>query len=87
MAAEELQANPSPRVAVATTRRGGAERVHLGLDGARPGFTEIRANATVSSPNASAAQLQELCQYVQDTSPVRDCLANPVPVRTTLEIV
>jgi uncharacterized OsmC-like protein len=62
-------------------------RPFLGLDGARPGFTEIRAYGTVSSPNATAAQLQELCQYVQDTSPVRDCLANPVPVRTTLEIV
>jgi hypothetical protein len=23
---------------------------------------------------------------VQDTSPVRDCLANPIPVTTTLEI-
>jgi hypothetical protein len=25
--------------------------------------------------NATAAQLEELCQYVQDTSPVRDILA------------
>jgi hypothetical protein len=24
---------------------------------------------------------------VQDSSPVRDCLANPVPVKTTLEIL
>jgi hypothetical protein len=40
----------------------------------------------VSGPNASADQLTELCQYVQDTSPVRDILANPVPVKTSLEI-
>ena len=62
-------------------------RPFLGLDGPRPGFTEIRAKGTVSSPNASKEQLVELCQYVQDTSPVRDSLANPIPVKTTLTIV
>jgi uncharacterized OsmC-like protein len=62
-------------------------RAFLGLEGGRPGFTRIRATGRVSSPNATDEQLQELCQYVQDTSPVRDCLANPVPVETTLEIV
>jgi hypothetical protein len=36
----------------------------------------------VKSPNASTKQLEEPCQYVQDTSPVRDCLANPIPVKT-----
>ncbi|RAX45893.1 OsmC family peroxiredoxin [Arthrobacter sp. AQ5-06] len=61
-------------------------RPFLGLDGPRPGFTAIRATARVSSPNATPEQLQALCRYVQDTSPVRDCLANPVPVHTTLEI-
>jgi hypothetical protein len=30
--------------------------------------------------------LDELSRYVQDTSPVRDCLTNPIPVTTTLEI-
>ena len=59
----------------------------LGLDGQRPGFTAIRARGYVSSPNASREQLEELCQYVQDTSPVRDSLVNPVPVETTLEVV
>jgi uncharacterized OsmC-like protein len=59
----------------------------LGLDGPRPGFTAVRATARVSSPNARAEQLEELCRYVQDTSPVRDCLANPIPVTTTLEVV
>jgi hypothetical protein len=61
-------------------------RSFLGLDGSRAGFTEIRAKARVSSPNASKEQLVELCQYVQDTSPVRDSLANPIPVTTALEV-
>lgn len=62
-------------------------RPFLGLDGQRPGFTEIRAKGKVSSPNATQEQLAELCQYVQDTSPVRDTLANAVPVETTLEVL
>lgn len=62
-------------------------RPFLGLPGDRPGFTAIRAKGIVSSPNATPAQLEELCQYVQDTSPVRDCLAHPIPVTTTLEVV
>lgn len=59
----------------------------LGLDGPRAGFTEIRAEGTVSSPNATKEQLVEICQYVQDTSPVRDSLAHPIPIKTTLEVV
>ncbi|UVJ41278.1 OsmC family protein [Arthrobacter sp. CJ23] len=61
-------------------------RRFLGVDGPRAGFTAIRAHARVSSPNGTPEQLRSLCQYVQDTSPVRDSLANPVPVETTLEI-
>jgi uncharacterized OsmC-like protein len=59
----------------------------LGLDGPRPGFTEIRVTGTVSSPDASTGELEELCRYVQETSPVRDTLVAPVPVRTTLDVV
>ena len=59
----------------------------LGLKGPRPGFTAIRATARVSSANATPGQLQDLCRYVQDTSPVRDCLASPIPVETVLEVV
>ena len=59
----------------------------LGLEGPRAGFTAIRATSWVKSPNARKEQLEELCQYVQDTSPVRDCLANPIPVTTDLVIV
>ncbi len=62
-------------------------RAFLGLDGPRPGFTAIRATGRVSSPNATHEQLEQLCQAVQDTSPVRDSLANPVPVETTLEVL
>lgn len=54
---------------------------------ARPGFNEIRARAWVRSPNATTEQLEELCQYVQDTSPVRDILANSVPVTTSMEVL
>jgi uncharacterized OsmC-like protein len=59
----------------------------LGLAGERAGFTEIRARAWVRSPNATVRQLEELCQYVQDTSPVRDILTNPVLVKTDLEVL
>lgn len=62
-------------------------RPFLGLDGQRPGFTNIRVTGKVSSTNADRRQLEELCQYVQETSPVRDSLANPVPVETTLEVI
>ena len=62
-------------------------RPFLGLEGARPGFTAIRARGRVSSPNATSEQLEDLCRYVQDTSPVRDSLANAVPIETTLELV
>lgn len=63
-------------------------RNFLGLgDETRPGFSEIRAKAYVKAPQASAEELRELCSYVQDTSPVRDVLANPVPVSTTIEVI
>jgi uncharacterized OsmC-like protein len=55
-------------------------------EGPRPGFTEIRVRARARAANATAAELQALCEYVQQTSPVGDILANPVPVSTTLEV-
>jgi uncharacterized OsmC-like protein len=61
-------------------------RRFLGLDGPRAGFSEIRVTGHVSSPNATEEQLTELCQHVQDTSPVRDVLAAPVPVHTSLTV-
>ena len=59
----------------------------LGLGKGRPGFTEIRVKSRVKSPNANREDLESLCHYVQDTSPVRDILANPTPVKTELEVV
>lgn len=53
----------------------------------RPGFTEIRARARVKASGATEQELTELCAYVQATSPVKDVLANPVPVVTTIEVV
>lgn len=55
-------------------------------EGPRPGFTEIRVKGRARAKNASPEELEKLCQYVQDTSPVKDILANPVPVKTSLEI-
>lgn len=62
-------------------------RTFVGLEGPRAGFTAIRAKNWVKLPNATTEQLEELCQYVQDTSPVRDCLANPIPVTTDLVVL
>ena len=62
-------------------------RSFLGLEGPRPGFTRIRATGRVASPNATQDQLEELCRYVQETSPVRDTLANPTAIETTLEVL
>ena len=59
----------------------------LGLGGPRAGFSAIRAKSWVRSPNATREQLEELCQYVQDTSPVRDILAGAVPVMTDLVVL
>jgi uncharacterized OsmC-like protein len=62
-------------------------RNFLGISGeVRPGFSEIRAKVLVKAPGASEQDLKELCAYVQDTSPVKDVLENPVPVETTIEV-
>jgi uncharacterized OsmC-like protein len=61
-------------------------RNFLGLSSElRPGFSEIRARARVKA-GASEQELKDLCAYVQETSPVRDVLANGVPVTTALEL-
>lgn len=56
----------------------------LGLsETVRPGFERITFTATVKA-DASRAQLEELCEYVQRTSPVLDIIRNPVPVSISL---
>lgn len=57
----------------------------LGIDkSVRPGAQEIRVNVRLESPAASKEQLQELIVAMEKASPIRDTLANPVNVRTTL---
>lgn len=62
-------------------------RTFVGLGGGpRAGFTEIRVKGIAKASNADAATLEDLCQYVQDTSPVRDIIANATPVVTDLVV-
>ena len=53
-------------------------------DSVRPGAKQIRVRVHVSSPTASVEQLHDLTDAVQERSPIRDTLANPVDVATTL---
>jgi uncharacterized OsmC-like protein len=50
----------------------------------RPGYEGIRVSYRVKS-DAPRQEIEELCQYVQDTSPVMDIIRNPVPVQVVLE--
>ncbi len=61
-------------------------RPFLGIetDGERPGYEGIRVSYRVKS-DAPREEIEELCKYVQDTSPVMDIIRNPVPVRVELE--
>lgn len=57
----------------------------LGLDDSvRPGLQEIRVTARIDAPNATREELEQLVRAVEARSPIRDTLASPVPVRTTL---
>lgn len=57
----------------------------LGLNSAvRPGIQQLRVNVQLDSPNASRQELQDLIEAVQKNSPIRDTIANPVEVVTTL---
>lgn len=56
----------------------------LGLsDKVRPGYQNVRLTYRVKS-DAPRRKLEELCEYVQRTSPVLDIIRNPVPVSVTL---
>lgn len=60
-------------------------RAFLGLSKeVRPGYESIRLSYRVKS-DAPREKIEELCDYVQKTSPVLDMLRNPVPVTVTLE--
>jgi uncharacterized OsmC-like protein len=57
----------------------------LGLsDKVRPGYQNIQVKYRVKA-DAPREKLEELCEYVQRTSPVLDIIRNPVPVSVTLE--
>jgi uncharacterized OsmC-like protein len=57
----------------------------LGLsDQVRAGYSEVRVRYRVQA-DAPREKLEELCEYVQRTSPVMDMIRNPVPV--TVELV
>ena len=57
----------------------------LGLsDKTRPGYENIKVSYKVNC-DASREEVEELCEYVQKTSPVLDIIKNPVPV--TVELV
>jgi uncharacterized OsmC-like protein len=57
----------------------------LGLsEQTRPGYDNVRVKYQVKS-DAPKEKIEELCRYVQKTSPVLDILRNPVPVEISLE--
>ena len=59
-------------------------RAFLGLSKeVRPGYEGIHLSYQVKS-DAPREKLEELCEYVQNTSPVLDIIRNPVPVTVTL---
>jgi len=58
----------------------------LGLsDDVRAGYDNIRITYRVDC-DASPEQVDELCEYVQRTSPVLDIVRNPVPVTVAREV-
>jgi uncharacterized OsmC-like protein len=60
-------------------------RGFLGIDTSiRSGSQGIRVNVAIDSPNATSEQLKDLVHAVEKRSPIRDTLANPVDVKTTL---
>lgn len=60
-------------------------RGFLGLDESiRPGYSDIRVTCRVQA-DAPREELEELCEYTQDTSPVVDVLRNPVNVEVSMD--
>lgn len=49
-----------------------------------PGASQVRVNVDIDAPEASREQLMELISVVERRSPIRDTLARPVEVITTL---
>lgn len=57
----------------------------LGVDPeVRPGAKQLRVTVELDAPGHSREELEELVRLVEQRSPIRDTLANPVEVVTTL---
>jgi uncharacterized OsmC-like protein len=50
-----------------------------------PGYTDVRAKVTLTAPNATREQIEELHSAVKATSPVGAILERPVHVTTELQ--
>ena len=49
----------------------------------RPGYSNIDININIDS-DASRDKVEELCKYVEKTSPMMDCIRNPVPININI---
>ena len=49
----------------------------------RPGYSNIQVNINIDS-DASRDKVEELCKYVEKTSPMMDCVRNPVPINIAI---
>jgi uncharacterized OsmC-like protein len=60
-------------------------RAFLGIsEDVRPGYEQINVNYWIES-DAPREEIEELCEYVQKTSPVLDIINNAVPVSVSLK--
>ena len=56
----------------------------LGLsETTRPGYSNINVKINMDS-SASRDEVEELCKYVEKTSPMLDCIRNPVPIHIAI---
>ena len=56
----------------------------LGLsDTIRPGYSNIRVKINIDT-DSPRDKVEELLKYVEKTSPVVDCIRNPVPISFTI---
>jgi uncharacterized OsmC-like protein len=57
----------------------------LGLsESIRPGYSGIKVKINVDA-DASRDKIEELCRYVENTSPILDCIRNPVPISISID--
>jgi uncharacterized OsmC-like protein len=56
----------------------------MNIGNTRPGLSKISVSANVRAKNASAQQLKELHDYVNQHSPIWDTIANPVRIDSRL---